>query len=531
MKDFAHLAVDVVTVDKRFSDIKFSKNVKDIDVGSLRLSQETKKLICFGKKEGDRYKSRSEADFAVICAMANSGYGHDDIRAVFEKYPIGKKFREHDKGAEYLAHSIAKAKSKLAENDEPYVNRPEEPETDDSDALFDEDIPAIPVSLIPPGFIKDYIDTLEPLSEAPVQFHIGAALMLIAAAVRRNVYVQWGFVHLFPNLYVIIIGRSGMARKTTALMPVAKIFTAVYPKGFFTNVTSAEAFYTAFTENPDNVMVYSEFKTFLDNIKKGYGEGLMIEITNLWDNPDSLNINFKKIDEEKRIVKNPSLSIFAATTVEWLTLSEVEISGGFFGRFLPILGSSKRVKYIAKPPALDKQKFEALMKKLEEISGKRGECTFTEEATQKIEQIYKVLSDEYDKLPNQHLLSSHWSRIQPHIIKIAMILKLSEYPPKLEIDKEAIERASTIMRYITKYYRHLMGSMPLSDEMKKENKILELLGGAKKDGLKHSELLRQMGLGAPQFYGLITTLIEKEEIVKIDERSKTKHGKKYYLKK
>lgn len=81
------------------------------DIDSLRVSQETKQLILAGKVDSDHYESRSEADFRVVCDLVEAGYLDKEILIIFQKYPIGEKFREQ--GGVYLLHTIKKARQNL----------------------------------------------------------------------------------------------------------------------------------------------------------------------------------------------------------------------------------------------------------------------------------------------------------------------------------------------------------------------------------------------------------------------------------
>lgn len=57
-----------------------------------------------------QYKSRSEADFAVILALRVIGTPFKTIRGIFKKYSIGEKYREHSKPDYYLKRTIKKAR-------------------------------------------------------------------------------------------------------------------------------------------------------------------------------------------------------------------------------------------------------------------------------------------------------------------------------------------------------------------------------------------------------------------------------------
>jgi len=84
----------------------FEANWQEVD--NLPVSERIKFLIKNGNDGA--YLSRSEADMAVITALVNKGVSEDKIKEVFQKYPIGEKYRSHNAPEKYLFHSINKAK-------------------------------------------------------------------------------------------------------------------------------------------------------------------------------------------------------------------------------------------------------------------------------------------------------------------------------------------------------------------------------------------------------------------------------------
>ncbi len=76
---------------------------------SLPVSNKIKALILQGNDGA--YSSRSEADMAVTSILVDKGFSENDIRKVFETFPIGEKYREHPKKESYLKHNIEKAKT------------------------------------------------------------------------------------------------------------------------------------------------------------------------------------------------------------------------------------------------------------------------------------------------------------------------------------------------------------------------------------------------------------------------------------
>lgn len=82
----------------------------DIDINALPISEKMKNLIKRGND--DSYKTRSEADMAVVTVLVNKGYDETQIKHIFQSQVIGQKYREHSSPDEYLRHTIASAKEK-----------------------------------------------------------------------------------------------------------------------------------------------------------------------------------------------------------------------------------------------------------------------------------------------------------------------------------------------------------------------------------------------------------------------------------
>lgn len=107
------------------------RGIEDFDINSLRVSDKAKKLILGDYSQGPNsmlevtdsetgeiisYRSRSEADEAIIASLLSKRYGDDVIFGVFEKYPTTGKYKEKgNRGKQYLAKSI--------ENAEKFVRR------------------------------------------------------------------------------------------------------------------------------------------------------------------------------------------------------------------------------------------------------------------------------------------------------------------------------------------------------------------------------------------------------------------------
>jgi len=125
LQDFEKWKIEIPKVAKK--PVSFTDTLVEIDLQKLKLSPRIMELILNGW-QGDPYKTRSEADQAVITSLVQKRISNDDIRAIFQRYAIGAKYREKKQlGDKYLANSISKAKAYLAvekEKNVPPLKRP-----------------------------------------------------------------------------------------------------------------------------------------------------------------------------------------------------------------------------------------------------------------------------------------------------------------------------------------------------------------------------------------------------------------------
>ena len=66
-----------------------------------------------------------------------------------------------------------------------------------------------------PNWIDTYL-RFTTFQEAPEKFHLWTALSTIASAVRRSVCLPRGYFNIYPNLYVAIVGPTGITKTTSA---------------------------------------------------------------------------------------------------------------------------------------------------------------------------------------------------------------------------------------------------------------------------------------------------------------------------
>jgi hypothetical protein len=66
--------------------------------------------------------------------------------------------------------------------------------------------------LIKSGWIENYHKWISETSESPSAFHQWSAATVIAGCVKRNCWINRGDYNLFPNMFVILVGHTGLGK-------------------------------------------------------------------------------------------------------------------------------------------------------------------------------------------------------------------------------------------------------------------------------------------------------------------------------
>ena len=339
---------------------------------------------------------------------------------------------------------------------------------------------------LPEGWLKDYVRFVSELTEAPMQFHIATALAIVATALGRKVYIVEADDKLYANLYLLVVGESGLYHKSTAIRQCDKFLPEISQDCILKGDTmSLSAFREAFRRNPVRLLKYDEMATLFDNERKS-GKGVMAQLPSLWDCPDYIELNLKNLHPDERIIFEPTLTILAASTPAWLDIKERDIRGGLWGRFIVIFADDSDRKIMPIRPPMDEAQRERLVQRLKAISSISAVYTWQEDARNCFNEIYNDLKIGFKKEPNRDLIGSYWARRDVHIKKLAMLFDACSPAPTFTITKNNVIRASVIMEYVTDYYREMLRQAAISKLDKDERKFIRILEAAYPGDVKRS---------------------------------------------
>jgi hypothetical protein len=282
-------------------------------------------------------------------------------------------------------------------------------------------------------------------SESPEAFHLWTGLSVLASTLRRNVVLDQGIYHLFPNMFVILVGPAGRVAKSTTIRLGRKLLLGVEDIIFTPDSLSREELIRQMaqagseTGNATVTIHSSELSSLIDVS----GVKMIQFLTDIYDGDFKWRYSTKNKGRDE--LPFPILNLLAGTTPSWLSndFPAQVVGHGFTARTIFVYSQAPRFLN-AFPASPSPEITEGLIADLNAIAELRGEFIWGKGAKDLYEDYYK----EIDKNPpsDYRIESFHW-RKRIHILKLAMLLSVSE-SSSLIIEKRDIETAWKVLKTV-----------------------------------------------------------------------------------
>ena len=290
------------------------------------------------------------------------------------------------------------------------------------------------------SWLDAYVE-LQKNTEPAQVFDVWTAYSIIAAALRRKVWLQLGRLTYHSNIYVVFVAEPGKARKTRAIDYGAK-FLASIPEIIRSSDSATKEAMTddiegaaldALTANGDTLrhcslnIISREFESFLGQKKEN--TRMLTALTDLFDCPEDWTSRTRHGTSNKII--RPWLNLLSATTPESLanSLPSSAVGGGLTSRIL-FIWADKKKRPVTVPVFTpeEMQLKEAMEKDLYVISRLSGEYVMSADCMRKWDDWYINYNEDEDgdRICKDKSFSGWYSRKPTYIVKIAMLRAAAE---------------------------------------------------------------------------------------------------------
>ena len=493
----------------------------------------TVQLITDGHPAG---ADRSRNDFRVCCYLIHGGLGDDEIRAIFQHFPIGERYHQPGSGDPYLARTIGRARGVVKKQQEELVAPEHLAEV--AAASTNGAGPARGASVVRiefpqsawHGVFKDYLEAMA-TTEAPDAHHFGAAVTIFGATLGRRVCTVYDR-ELYPNFFSVLVDKTGVTRKTgTMRRGIDGVALAVDPglpyvaaigsaEGLLEALARAEMtplqyqLYEAHIEGrtvgedgePDKdgqvpdvprppahgrrmLLAPEEFASMLAKARQEGAGNLAPIITQAYDCPAILNPPTRS---RRIIAVDPTLSILTASAPVWIErfLGISELVSGFCNRFSYWLGEAKAPVPWPEPPRQEplNRVRRALHDSLERWAGAQHQFALSADAERLWASWYAVHHSRLATYTEVH--AAVVQRAPTFAIKLALIFAAMRNEAAV-IEAEDLERATLIADYLEWGGGELLGELGQTGDTVLERLVLKRLAGG--DHLPKRQLHQSVG--------------------------------------
>ncbi len=543
------LLISILEIGLSFDEKSESKAKRNLEKNALKLEQDktdkskiryAEKVLAstIGKistaKEGHRNKTLNDNAYLLGGYIA-SGY-LDENRVRRELIDAAKScgFRDIDYILGVIESAIPAGKAKpitipyIASKDEGKgeTATPEEISEDELDAYSPPDGPKFECKLPKDHFIQRFMAHGAEISDAYSEFWFAGGIHALSVIADKKIKLEMRHDKQYTNLYIAIIGKSSLSRKSTVVNKTEEMVCSVMP---YLNMAAVPTEFSpeAFTEHLSNFnhapWIRDEAAGVLSLMKRDYMRGFKDSLMQLYD----CKLFYRKLRTSQRKgqtdfrVDDPYLNVLFATTDASLG-ANTELNdtlSGFLARFLFFFPQGKKAKWLPLEEGTAANSiFEAVVRKqLSGIADKMKdlpECTamhISPEAARYYTEWQRLREEEWTAT-NDGFCMQIYSRLAPTVTKLAVLFELGSpdfdvaKPIRLEYMEEACRLVDSYFMPTARTIYDLVGSNL------EKNVIDRIIAYLKNHGGKATkkEIMRDIKIKSNDFQDYLNTMIESE---------------------
>lgn len=376
------------------------------------------------------------------------------------------------------------------------------------------------------NFIEEFLNWTKD-SESPESFFLWTGLSAISAVMRDNLFQQWKYDKLYPNMYILIVAPPALGKR----LPMAKagdLIKKVKNTRIFEGSATIQAVikelgnYSTTGQKGASCIIYAEeFTSF--HVKDQSTNELL---TDLWDYHPTWG---RLLISWQAQLKGVCFSLVTGSNETLLkgVLDDRAMFGGFLSRSILVIENRKRKRdAMFRPAGADElshfQEVEdKLAKHLVNLSKLKGSIVPDEDAIVEFEHWYDVQWEYTENNPRTK--TGIEGRMKTHIKKVAMALAMCEENLDLVIRKRHIEIAIELCVGLYKNYQLMSQESGKSPLAHSGAILLRILSLSKEFQLARKTILRRnVGEFSVELLDqTVATLIAGELISEVNQSNET----------
>lgn len=335
-----------------------------------------------------------------------------------------------------------------------------------------------------PDWLTEFVASSE-WGEAPQYMYFWVGVATVAAALRRQVWIDQKTFIWYPNLYTLIVAPPGVVQKSTTADLGMRLLQKVPGMHFSSSTITWQALYDAFSlvgsEFEYGGELYTQYPLIINSSEFGTtlnprDTEMIDQLVHIWD---GRRMSKQTRKDGQITIDTPCLNLIACTTPDWIAenVPQYLIGGGLTSRMLFVYAEEK-ARLLAYPedavPKNYRQRQDILIEDLEQISQLRGEFHLTPDAKEWGVEWYKHFHTVESKQIDKTLLGGYIARKQTLTHKVAMCLSAS-MGDTLIITKEMLQRAVALVTELEKFMPHVYSKIGMEAGASAAQQVLAFL--------------------------------------------------------
>lgn len=272
-------------------------------------------------------------------------------------------------------------------------------------------------------------------AETPTSFFYWSTLCSISAVVKRNVFINKKIYKLYPNLYVLLIAKSGLRKGAATsfarnIVEKCQVTRVIYGRssiqGIIKELADQRTFPSGYILNSASGFIVSgELASSIIGDPQS-----QIILTDLYDSNYHRDWTNSLKHDGKESLKDIYITFLSATNPTLLDefLDEASIQGGFIARTLLIKEDKKsRLNALIDDDEGVTEEFDdvEIVERLKEISRVKGQFKFSPEAKSIYKEWYSMFNAKLERGDIRDTTGTS-DRLHDHILKVSMLLSLAD---------------------------------------------------------------------------------------------------------
>jgi len=396
------------------------------------------------------------------------------------------------------------------------------------------------------SLIEEYVEYASAMTDSPKIFHRALGYYLVSTLIGRyaTIPVSYSEYGIRPNIWVLLIGPSGLIRKTTALHIARNIIFKVDKRLFLPEEYSPEALYEALSvlETGDSATwMRDEFGSFFRSMEKDYMKGVKGLLSQTYSGVGGTRKLRKKTFQIQHGIYVTVTSALPTPASAYFT--EDDFRTGLLNRFLLVYAEEKEKWY---SPLNLTENYDIVRHNILNLFIKKTKRYQNVKTTViNFDSKAKKFIDNYSQ--DIERIIKHLNKVNPYGLWQVYITRAPEYLIKLSAlewlaDNDPLPMAVVTRDYVDRAYKFLNSALSRAKQVVSEvetaprsvnyvthdkplTMVYNIIKSYEANGITVRDLYSKTRMTKTQLKEYVITLLEADKVIAVTPRKKTRGRK------